>query len=116
MSVSTRDKAKTLRDKAKINRKVSVSIRDKAKTLRDKAKIIRKVSVSTRDKAKTIRDKSKIQFDKSKNHRKPIPAHIASTFSFLHKSITKFKTATKQKRKRACNLPCCNYQNNTANF
>jgi hypothetical protein len=97
VSVSLRDKSKTIRDDPKINRKESVSIRDRAKTLRDKAKITRKVSVSTRDKAKTLPDKSKIQFDKSKNHRKPIPAHIASTFSFLHKSIAKHKTATKQK-------------------
>jgi hypothetical protein len=37
------------------------------------------------------------QFDTKNYYTDPLPAHIASTFSFMNKSTTKFETANKQK-------------------
>ena len=44
------------------------------------------------------------------------PTRMPSTFSFLHKPIEKLKTATKQKRKRACHFPLLQLLKSIANF
>jgi hypothetical protein len=41
---------------------------------------------------------------------------MPSTFSFLQKPIAKFKTASKQKRKRACHFPLLQLLKSIANF
>jgi hypothetical protein len=44
------------------------------------------------------------------------PAHMPSTFSFLQNHFAKFRTAFKQKRKRACHFPLLQQLNSIANF
>jgi hypothetical protein len=41
---------------------------------------------------------------------------MTSSFSFLHKPTEKYKTATKQKRKRACHFPLLLKLKSSANF